>query len=406
MRNYVKRITKKAEKLSKEQLLSVMDDLAEENESLYSLIESISTGLLIIDNNFYLKQSNTMGEIELNFAAQDENKKSELQIWDLIDDPQISKFLKKCYQKGITNSLEEFSTTTSGGSVRFLSISMTPFIRNNVVAGRVLTIRDITEHKNREVYLHRMENMANLTNLAAGMAHDIKNPLGAISIHIQLIQKALMKARNNENILPPKKFVEDHIDVVNEEIDHLNNIVMDFLFAVRPINAKLELKNPAECIQNMIDFIKPEFNDNKIDVMLVSKDSNSRIMIDEKLLRDVIINFAQNSLYAIKAQQNKLSGNIAKTYKGLFQLECYSNGNKYYIKISDNGCGMSQETVSKIFEPYYTTKSSGTGLGMTMIYKIIKEFSGDIQVSSEEGKGSQFIMAFPLHQDERLALQN
>ena len=75
-----------------------------------------------------------------------------------------------------------------------------------------------------------MENFANLTKIAAEMAHDIKNPLGAISIHVQLLQKAVEKARENENILPPPKFVENHIDIINKEIEQLNTHVMNFLY--------------------------------------------------------------------------------------------------------------------------------------------------------------------------------
>ena len=72
----------------------------------------------------------------------------------------------------------------------------------------------------------------------------------------------------------------------------------------------------------------------------------------------------------------------------------------YILKISDNGCGMSDETLAKLFEPYYTTKANGTGLGMTMVYKIIKEFSGDITVDSKEGEGTSFIIAFPIPQKD------
>ena len=204
--------------------------------------------------------------------------------------------------------------------------------------------------------------------------------------------------------MPPPKFVEDHIDVVNEEIDHLNKLIMDFLFAVRPVNASLQLKKPAALIQNIADFITPEFHDNDVSVKVVIKDSESRLLIDEKLFRDVFLNLSQNALAAIKTKQE--NSDTSKNYEGEFTIECASADNKYYIIVSDNGCGMKNETVSKIFEPYFTTKANGTGLGMTMVYKIVKEFSGDIQVKSEEGKGTVFTMVFPLQQDEKLAIGN
>lgn len=400
MRGYVKKIKQKAGKLSKEQIVNLLDSLAEENEVLYSIIESLSTGLLIVDNDFHLIQSNTIVKSRLNFSVNLEDA-IEVPVWEIIDDLEIAEFLKKCAEKKVTNSSEEFSTMTSGGTVRFINIILNPLNMNGKLTGRIILIRDITDTKNQAVLLHRMENMANLTTLAAGMAHEIKNPLGAISIHMQLIQKALNKARENNDKLPPKKFVEDHVDVVNEEIDHLNKLVMDFLFAVRPVNATLQLKNPGEVTKNIADFFKAEFNRFKINVNLQINDDGKKIMMDEKLFRDVIMNLSQNALAAIKArfpECNEEGAVSENEYIGLFLMDCSVKENKYIISICDNGCGMSSETVAKIFEPYFTTKANGTGLGMTMVYKIVKEFSGEILVDSQEGIGTKFTMIFPLPQ--------
>ena len=405
MRGYVKRVSQKAGKLSNEQLISLLDDMMEENENLYSILECISAGLLIVDNDFYLQQSNKIVESRLNFSVYlDDPKAASCPIWEIMEDEEIGEYFKKCAEKEITNTTEDFTIMTSGGSVRFITITMTPLVHDGETTGKIILVRDVTEKKNQEVLLHRMENMANLTNLAAGMAHEIKNPLGAISIHIQLIQKALEKARENNDILPAPKFVEDHVDVVNDEIDHLNKLIMDFLFAVRPVNASLQLKKPAILIQNIAEFITPEFHDHDVSVKVVIKDSESRLLIDEKLFRDVMLNLAQNALAAI--QSKKQADDCPKDFEGEFTIECASKDNKYFIVVSDNGCGMKEETVAKIFEPYFTTKANGTGLGMTMVYKIVKEFSGDIQVESQEGKGTVFTMQFPLKQDGTLAIEN
>ena len=395
MRGYVKRVKQKAEKLSKEQVLSLLEDVVDENESLYSVFESLSTGLLITDDNFCLLRSNTIAESWLPFSERLEDiLGSEKPIWEYIEDEDIADYLRRCLEKNITNSSEDFSTVTSGGTVRFLTVTIAPLINEGELNGKMILVRDITEKKNQDILLHRMENLANLTNLAAGMAHEIKNPLGAISIHIQLIQKALAKARENQDKLPAKKFVEDHIDIVNEEIEHLNKLVMDFLLAVRPVKAQLELKEPDKLIEGLVSFFKPEFNREGIEVVFRPSDSGKRILLDEKLFRDVIMNISQNSLAALKSKYS--SGQTGAKF-------CISNTvreNKYIITIADNGCGMSEESLSKIFEPYYTTKANGTGLGMTMVYKIIKEFSGEIIVDSEEGKGTAFTITFPIPQKD------
>ena len=336
----------------------------------------------------------------------DDPKANMLHVWDIIDDDDICIYLKNCFSKSITNSSEDFSIMTPGGNVRFITLAITPLIHKGELKGRIILVRDITENKNQEVRLHRMENMANLTNLAAGMAHEIKNPLGAISIHIQLVQKALLKARENENILPDKKFVENHIDVVNEEVEHLNKLIMDFLLAVRPVNATLELKNPGKLIQNIVDFFTPEFNNEKIKVNFDVKDNGAKIMLDEKLLREIVLNLSQNALAAIKTKKSNIDTSIDEQYDAIFAIKCFKTENRYIIQVQDNGCGMSKENVSKIFEPYFTTKANGTGLGMTMVYKIVKEFSGEINVDSIENVGTTFTMIFPLPQKNKKLLTN
>ena len=400
MRGYVKRVQQKAEKLSKEQVLALLEDIVDENESLYSVLESLSTGLLIINDDFQLLRYNQIAESWLPFSERLEDiLGSENPIWEYIEDEDISAFLKRCLEKNITNSSEDFSTVTSGGTVRFLTVTIAPLINEGELNGKMILVRDITEKKNQDILLHRMENLANLTNLAAGMAHEIKNPLGAISIHIQLIQKALEKARENADKLPAKKFVEDHIDIVNEEIDHLNKLVMDFLLAVRPVKAQLELKEPDKLIDGLVSFFKPEFNREGIEVIFKPSESGKRILLDEKLFRDVIMNISQNSLAALKSKYNG-DGETAMERGAKFCISNSIRDNKFIITIADNGCGMSEESLSKIFEPYYTTKANGTGLGMSMVYKIIKEFSGEIIVDSKEGQGTAFTITFPIPQKD------
>lgn len=409
MRSYVKKITQKIDKLSHEQLSALLEDMADEIQNYDSIMESLSAGIIIVDGDFKLVQNNRIAERWLNFTQHlDDNVSSSFYLWEIIEDADISAFIKKCAEKGTTNSAEDFSVMSDNGGVRFLNIQINPLVRDCDVCGRVILIRDVTDKKNQDVLVHRMENMANLTNLAAGMAHDIKNPLGAISIHIQLVQKALEKARENNDVLPAKKFVEDHIAVVNDEIEHLNQLVMDFLFAVRPVNATLQLKDPAVLIKSIADFFTPEFNRFNVGVDVTSQVSQ-RILLDEKLLREVIMNLSQNALYAIKAKFAECNierkSDDKSAFKGLFKIECGTDGIKYVIKVSDNGSGMSSETVSRIFEPYYTTKSNGTGLGMTMVYKIIKEFSGEILVESQEGRGTTFTITLPLPQDNTKLLK-
>jgi len=412
MRKSVNKFSEKISKLPREKLEEIVEKTFEQNENFYEIIDSLSTGLLIVDNTCCIQEYNQIVEAILPLHIRlREAKKTGLPVWEIINDEDISKFLKSVFDKQLTNSSDEFSTVTPGGSVRFLNITINPLMIKNQLSGKIILVTDITEKKGQEVLVHRMENMANLTTLAAGMAHEIKNPLAAISIHMQLLEKALEKARSNDNILPPQKFVEDHVLVVNEEVDHLNKLVMDFLFAVRPVNATLQLKDPASLIINIVNFFEAEFRSYGIKVIIKEPADSVRIMMDEKLFRDIIINLAQNSLAAIKSNhaecnEQKFADVDEADFPGTFEITSVIKDNKYEIYVTDNGCGMSSESVAKIFEPYYTTKANGTGLGMTMVYKIIKEFSGDIQVQSEIGKGTTFKMSFPIPQQNKKLLKS
>ena len=412
MRDYVKRVSEMLPKLSQEQLKTVLNSITTENEMLDSILESLSTGLIVVDREWKILKINKIAERYLSFMYySDEAKGENLRVWEFISEPEISEFLKKCADEDKTNVSEEFTTTDSIGSVRFLTVSIFSLVHNSEMRGNIIKIYDITEKRKQEVKLRRMENMAGLTNLAAGMAHEIKNPLGAISIHIQLIQRAVNKKRSTDGMLPDKKLLEEHLDVVNEEIENLNKLVMDFLFAVRPVKAELTLSNPVKVLSNIVEFFAPEFNKSCVSLVLNTPSNCPRLLIDEKLFREAVINLIQNAFAAIKerygdsccAQENQPE---KKDMIGKIIITVSESYDKILIAVEDNGTGMSGETAARIFEPYFTTKANGTGLGMTMVYKIIKEFSGDIQVKSEQGKGTSFVLSIPVPQTDRKLIES
>ncbi len=401
MSRYVERVIDMLPKLSSEEVKRVLMEVVSENSMLDSLIESFSTGLILVDKKWHILQINKAAKRILRISFDDEKNEDELLFNVIEENEEISSWLKNIADAQKTNVREEFSTSCSDGSVRFLAVSVFSFVQKTEISGTIVKIEDITQLKAKAVLDRRLENMEGLTNLAAGMAHEIKNPLGAISIHIQLVQKAISKKREGDGTLPEKKFLEDHIDIVNDEIAKLNDLVMDFLFAVRPVNAKLTLSDPDEILSGICDFISPEFNKSHVLIKMELSKEKQRIMIDEKLFRQVIINIAQNAFYAVKAKFAECSEeNDSDDMPGLVTVETSVIKDNFVVSISDNGIGMDSDTLGRIFEPYFTTKANGTGLGMTMSYKIIKEFGGDIQVKSEKGKGTVFLLSLPVPQTE------
>ncbi len=403
MSRYVERVIDMLPKLSSEEVKRVLMEVVSENSMLDSLIESFSTGLILVDKKWRILQVNKAAKRILRISPDEEKYEDELLFNVIEENEEISEWLKNIADTHKTNVREEFSSSSSSdGSVRFLAVSVFSFVQKTEISGSIVKIEDITQQKAKAVLDRRLENMEGLTNLAAGMAHEIKNPLGAISIHIQLVQKAISKKRVGDGTLPDKKFLEDHLDIVNDEIEKLNDLVMDFLFAVRPVNAKLTLSDPEEILSSICDFVSPEFNKFHVLLKMELLKEKKRIMIDEKLFRQVIINIAQNAFYAVKAKFPGCTEENTNSQEmpGIVIFKTTIIEDNFVISISDNGIGMDSETVGRIFEPYFTTKANGTGLGMTMSYKIIKEFGGDIQVKSEKGTGSVFFISLPVPQTE------
>ena len=399
MQEFSKRATQKISKLSEAQIQAIVTEISNENELLDSVFQSVSTGLMVVATDFRLKRANKAALRYLPFSMNPGEPRAEsLPVWELLGGGEIARFLRTSLESKKTNVGEEFSVP-SGDGVRFLGVSITPFAQNRHLAGSIVLIEDLTEKRAQEILLHRMEAMASLTNIAANVAHEIKNPLGAISVHIQLVQKAVRKRRGSDGKLPDRKFLEGYLDVVNQEIDRLNSIVVNFLTAVRPISARLKLSNPDAIIDELVSFFKVEFDDKKIAVEK-RLGGGEKVMIDEKLFREVIVNLAQNSVAAILERRDAAAG----AFVGSVRINTFVRDGVYTVLFMDNGIGMDDATARRVFEPYFTTKADGTGLGMAMSYKIIKEFNGNLSVNSERGKGTEFVIQIPVPQKNTVLL--
>lgn len=432
MNSFVKKVSSMLPKLSPEHLEQVVASLVSQNNIFDSVMDSLSSGIILLDTEWKTISMNKAAERLLPFFSFSHEQIGEKYIWELIDDHFICEFLEKVYQQDSTNISDEFSFTLNE-KTRFVTIKVLPFVKKSSdfdeesfdcsIAGSLITIDDITEKKQKEILSHRMESLRSLTNLAASVAHDIKNPLGAISIHIQLLQKSIQKARNADGMLPQEKFLENYLRVVNEEIENLNKIVLDFLFAVRPVQPEFSLCDADAVIEKTVNFFTPEFNSKNVKIECNLSSIHPRLLIDENLFKQMIINLSQNALYAIQerfgkienvdldkafdnSQDNENSSVDAGANRGILNFESNVENEKYILTITDNGCGMDEKTVERVFEPYYTTKANGTGLGMTMVYKIIKEFNGEIEVSSVKGHGTSFTITLPVPQKSTMLLEN
>ncbi len=255
----------------------------------------------------------------------------------------------------------------------------------------IIKVKDITETKKIELQLKNIESISALNTLAAGVAHEIKNPLAAIDLHTQVILKRI---KNGLNV--PEEIIE-YIKIIDEEQKRLGKIVNDFLLTSRKRELKLSLENINNIIDEVIELLKPEIDENSIKISK-EYEKNPDIFVDKDYLKQAIINVIKNAIEALKIKERENKEIKIFTF---YEKNIDSVG----IKINDNGIGIEQDKLQKIFEPYFTTKSYGTGLGLTIVYKIIKEHDGDIKVESEKNKGTSFTLFLPVSRGIKL-IQN
>jgi two-component system, sporulation sensor kinase E len=378
MRKFIDRALQKLAKLDSEQIRNLIYDLANENDRLESVLDSLSDGVLVSDEQHNLIFVNKPAERLVPLAS---SEIYERRIWDAIADQEIAAFLQESLSNQESVFDEEF-TLDHGGKNRTLAVCVLPVVKEGHIQGNLFHLKDITERKSKEARLRRAESLASLTTLAAGVAHEIKNPLGSIGIHIQLVQKSLQE----DDI--DRDRVHGYIDVVNEEVSRLNKIVVDFLFAMRPMNVELSDGDLNEVVRGVLDFVQYELETSDIELIADLAETLPKIELDEKYLKQALMNIIKNAIAAMPDG-------------GTLRVSSERRGDDVQLDIADTGVGMSDDVAEKIFEPYYTTKDYGSGIGLTLVYKVIKEHLGEISVQTQEGHGTTFTLSFPVPQRER-----
>ncbi len=383
MKKFIERALDRLPKLDEEQIRSLIKRLGGENDLLRVVLDSMTDGLVVLGDEHDIMLFNKAAERLLPFGPEDLLEKK---LWKVLSDDEIAEFFEESLKRQDRVYDKQFTLDTGGG-IRILSCSIMPLVESGKALGNLVHIEDVTEKRSKEARLRRAESLASLTTLTAGVAHEIKNPLGSIGIHIQLIQKAIeAKARLD------KKSISRYLEIVMEEVERLNRIVVDFLFAVRPMNAELERRSLNILVHDIIEFTLFELKDAGIEVEERYADSLPDLDLDEKYIKQALLNIIKNAIAAMPGG-------------GSLQVSTKRDGNAVLLRIKDTGVGIEEENIAKIFEPYYTTKEFGSGLGLTVVYKIVKEHGGEISLTSKEGEGTIFTLSFPIPENERKLIE-
>ncbi len=298
--------------------------------------------------------------------------------------------------KEVVSGLDIESVTGSGQTInrdlevfypenRILNFYVVPLLSDDgkEAEGNAVILRDATESRRSAEETLESERFSALTLLAAGVAHEIGNPLNSLDIHLQLMER---RARR----LPDKARgeFEESLRIAREEVSRLDHIITQFLRAIRPQPIETRLEDLNTLVRESIDFLRPELENRKILVECEFNKSLPPAGVDRDQLKQAFYNVIRNSFQAMR------SG-------GILRIRTGTDPTHFLIEFADTGGGISVDDMGRIFQPYFTTKSGGTGLGLLIVRRIVRAHGGEIAIESTEGKGLTLTIRIP-HHDRRV----
>ncbi len=267
----------------------------------------------------------------------------------------------------------EFEYQASDGTLRILGYHMSPFNdTDGILAGYIVNFRDITTIRSMEAALKKTDRLAALGELSARMAHEIRNPLAALCGSVQLLSSAADIQKHDARLL----------DIVSREAERLDKLITEFLRYARPATPQLTDVALHAYIEEDVLFIT---KDPRFSSITVHNDLSPlvRATVDPNQLHQVIINLLQNAADAMSDG-------------GSILIESSTAPGVVRISITDSGPGIAEESIQHLFEPFWTTKTTGTGLGLAVSYRIIEAHGGTLSVESPPAGGCRFIITLPV----------
>ena len=303
---------------------------------------------------------------------------------------------------------------------RFLRLYAAPLDGDAVgSSGVALILHDATESRQKTFEAIESERVQALTLLAASVAHEIGNPLNALHIHLQLMERELNKLRAaptaaSENATAPRGFrfraaktpagsasanhtssigkLEQYLDVAKGEINRLDYIVTQFLQAIRPMPPQLKPAFLNDVVQTTLELLQPELDNRGLTVKTKLARQLPAAPVDAAQIQQVLVNLIKNALQAM-------------TTGGVLTLQTGQGNDGVWLSVADTGGGIPQAQINRIFEPFFTTKKEGSGLGLMIVQRIVRSHGGHIELESHVGRGTTFRIWLPLHEKKTRLLE-
>jgi len=336
-----------------------------------TVVENMPIGLLVIDPDGKIASFNQTAEAVLQLSSREVlgKKADEIlpkQLWPLIDEMEIK---KRIIGRELDCLLED-------GKMIPLEVSVSPLDGDNgTFLGDVILFRDLTEVQNLKREIERSQRLASLGRLAAGIAHEIRNPLSSIKGFATYFRERY------KDIPEDQKTAE----IMIQEVERLNRVISQLLEFARPVKINKKPSSIHTVIQHSLKMIEREAQVNNIKISTRLSPEIKDVSIDPDRINQVLLNLYLNSIEAMG-------------HEGTLSVELSWDENSWgaRIAVSDTGVGINKENLVHVFDPYFTTKQSGTGLGLAIVHKIIESHKGEVRVESEPGKGTTVTILLPV----------
>jgi len=343
------------------------------------IILSITNGLMTLDEKGRIVTFNRRAEHILAITSEEVLDQTPEMVWG--ENNEISRLAREGLVEGKTVSGRELPLTIDGASL-IVELTTSPIVEADGMAkGLLILFDDLTEKKALEDRVRRTDRLAAMGTLAAGLAHEIKNPLTAVRAFVQMFPDKYEKV----------EFRDKFNRIVPRELDRVNELLENLLDLVRKPRLRIKAQKAWYVIQHVLESLEPEIGKRNIEVACLGSEGEHEVLADESYLVRAVHNVVLNAIQAMPAG-------------GLLTIETASTAHQggkemIEIKVTDTGPGIPTDQLHDIFNPFFTSKEKGTGLGLAVTNKIIEDQGGGVRVQSERAQGTTFTISLPSTQE-------